>query len=237
MSAPFPKNETKRLEALRSYKILDTAAEQDFDEFTFLASSICGAPVSLMSLVDAERQWFKSRRGLDAAETPREQSFCAHAILGTDVMLVEDATADERFAQNPLVTGGPNIRFYAGAPLIDKDGNGLGTLCVIDSKPRSLTAEQSKSLEALSRLLVSRMELRRVSAALAESLTDIKLLQGIIPICSHCKGIRDDSGFWQRVECYMMAHSEANFSHGICPDCMKDHHPEIYEELRAEGEI
>ena len=237
MPAPLPKNETKRLEALRRFHILDTPAEQAFDDFTFLASTLCQTPLALMTLVDADRQWFKARLGLDATETPREQAFCAHTILGEDVMVVEDATCDERFTRNPLVTDAPHIRFYAGAPLIDREGNRLGSLCVIDRIPRPLNPEQKKALQALARQIISRLELRRASAHLADSLADIKTLRGLLPICSHCKGVRNDTGFWQSVESYVMAHSEADFSHGICPVCLKLHHPEIYERLHAEGKV
>ena len=229
MIAPLPTNETKRLEALRRFRILDTPAEQSFDDFAFLASTICQTPIALVTLVDTDRQWFKARLGFDVSETPREQAFCAHTILGTDVMIVEDASHDARFANNPLVTGEAHIRFYAGAPLIDGEGNGLGSLCVIDRHPRPLTPEQSKALQALARQIISHLELRRASADLAEALSDIKTLRGLLPICSHCKGVRNDSGFWQSVEAYIMAHSEAIFTHGICPACLKLHYPTIYQ--------
>ena len=235
MPPPLPSNEAKRLEALRRYQILDSQAEQAFDDFTFLASTVCQTPIALMTLVDTDRQWFKARLGLDATETPREQAFCAHTILGADVMIVEDATADERFAHNPLVTAAPHIRFYAGAPLIDRDGFALGSLCVIDRKPRPLAPEQNKALQALARQIISQLELRRSSADLAEALTDIKTLRGLLPICSHCKGVRNDTGYWQSVETYVMSHSDADFSHSICPKCLKKHHPNIYERLHAEG--
>ena len=235
MIAPLPTNETKRLEALRRYRILDTPPEQTFDDFAFLASTICQTPIALITLVDTDRQWFKARLGLDATETPREQAFCAHTILSSEVMVVEDAARDERFANNPLVTAEPHIRFYAGAPLIDGEGNGLGSLCVIDRHPRQLSPEQNQALQALSRQIISQLELRRASADLAEALTAIKTLRGLLPICSHCKGVRNDAGFWQSVETYVMAHSEADFTHGICPACLKQHHPATYEQLHAQG--
>ena len=236
MPAPLPTNEAKRLETLRRYQVLDTQAEQAFDDFAFLASTICQTPIALMSLVDTDRQWFKARLGLDATETPREQAFCAHTILGDDVMVVEDATADARFAHNPLVTAEPHIRFYAGAPLIDRAGFALGSLCVIDRKPRPLAPEQNKALQALARQIISQLELRRASADLVEALSDIKTLRGLLPICSHCKGVRNDTGFWQSVESYVMAHSDADFSHSICPKCLKEHHPKTYDRLHAEGQ-
>jgi GAF domain-containing protein len=228
MSATKTQNEAQRLEALRRYRILDTLPEQAFDDFVYLASLICQSPIAAISLVDSERQWFKARVGLEAAQTPREHSFCAHAILGQETMVVEDATQDPRFAQNPLVTGAPSIRFYAGAPLIDSNGYGLGSICVIDRRPRALADSERRALEALSRQIIVQMEFRRSSSELAELLANVKSLEGLLPICSHCKGIRDDEGYWQNVEAYLAAHTDADFSHGICPQCFQKHFPEVY---------
>ncbi|HYT31520.1 MAG TPA: GAF domain-containing protein [Thermoanaerobaculia bacterium] len=160
-SAPLPANESARLEALAGYEILDTPPEPEFDDLTLLASHICGAPQASISLVDRERQWFKSRVAVPANETPRDVAFCAHAILEDDVMIVPDAQADERFADNPLVTSGPGIRFYAGAPLINSEGHALGTLCVMDQVPRELAPDQVEGLRVLSRQVVAQLELRR----------------------------------------------------------------------------
>ena len=161
IKAPFPENEAKRLEVLQKYDILDTLPELSFDDITRLASSICGTPVALISLVDSERQWFKSKKGLEIEQTPRDISFCSHAILEPDILVVPDTRKDERFSNNPLVTGSENIRFYAGSPLVTAKGEALGTLCVIDRSPRNLDEMQQESLRALARQVMSQLELRR----------------------------------------------------------------------------
>jgi GAF domain-containing protein len=170
MSYPVPANEAERLRTLRSYKILDTKPEERFDELTELAALICGVPISLISLIDTDRQWFKSRFGLDVAETPRAQAFCTHAIMQPDMFVVPDATKDERFADNPLVTGDPHIRFYAGAPLAARDGHVLGTLCVIDHEPHTLTESQKEALKLVGRLVIANFELKRDLQELRDAL-------------------------------------------------------------------
>jgi PAS domain S-box-containing protein len=169
MNAPVPINEPNRIAALRDYGILDTPAESDFDEITALAAEICGTPIALISLVDESRQWFKSKVGVSIMETPRDVAFCAHAIAGNEILMVPDALEDPRFAQNPLVVGDPEIRFYAGAPLISEDGLNLGTLCVIDHEPRKLTDLQRHALRVLGRQVVTQMRLRRDLRALQSS--------------------------------------------------------------------
>jgi len=163
-AAPLPLNEPQRLEALARYEILDTLPESEYDDLTSLAAAICQAPISLVSFVDADRQWFKSRRGLDAPQTPREQSFCAHTLESEVVFEVPDTQQSPLFQNNELVTGAPQIRFYAGAPLITPDNYHLGTLCVIDHRPRQLSDEQKRALEALARQVVTQLELRRALA-------------------------------------------------------------------------
>ncbi len=163
-----PANEALRLRTLHALDILDTAAEERFDRYTRLAQHILKTPIVLISLIDAERQWFKSRQGLDATETARDISFCGHAILGDELFYIADARADPRFADNPLVTQAPNIRFYAGAPLILAGGEHVGTLCAIDRVPRSLTAEQRAALIDLARCVVDELELRVTLLTLAD---------------------------------------------------------------------
>ncbi len=241
MNPAKPANEQQRLATLHGYKILDTEPEAAFDDLTLLASHICQTPVALISLIDADRQWFKSKVGLSVSETSREIAFCASAILQPDVFIVRDASQDERFAENPLVVSEPKIRFYAGATL-QTNGQALGTLCVLDSVPRELSSEQLDALRALSRQVLAQLELRRNLLSLEHSLAardraeaekertlrelkaalaNIHTLEGLLPICLSCKKIQDQKGIWQPFEYYVRAHSEAKVTHKICPDCSK----------------
>jgi len=156
----LPANEAQRLAALNELEILDTIEEQAYDDLTDLASNICNTPVSLVSLIDTDRQWFKSHHGLDARETPRDFAFCAHAINSDDLFIIENADNDERFHDNPLVTNEPFVKFYAGAPLILKNNIRVGTLCVIDHQPRKINQSQRNALQALARQVVTQFELR-----------------------------------------------------------------------------
>ena len=177
MKPPLPANEMLRLQALYDLSILDSPREKNFDDITAIASMICDVPMSIISLVDAERQWFKSSVGLDGTETARDVAFCAHAILQPQQMtIVPDALLDKRFVDNPLVTGDPYIRFYAGAPLVTEDGAALGTLCVADYKPRDITPEQQQALMALARQVMQLFHLRSANHLLqrnAENLQSI----------------------------------------------------------------
>ena len=203
-----PQDEAARLQALQRYRILDTEPERSFDDLTLLASHICGTPIALISLIDADRQWFKSRVGLTVSETSRSIAICTHAIQQQDVFIVPNALDDERFRDNPLVTGDAHLRFYAGAPLVTPDGHALGTLCVIDQVARTLTRDQVAALEALRRQTVAQLELRKnimdLGRALAErdraesarttlidelraALDNVNRLGGLIPYCSACQ--------------------------------------------------
>ncbi len=189
MSHPIPENEDERLNTLHGYGILDTHPEDRFDELTRLAALICGTPISLISLVDEDRQWFKSKTGLAVCQTPREEAFCAHAILSPELLVVPDASQDPRFATNSLVLGDLHVRFYAGAPLTAPNGHHLGALCVIDRVPRQLSREQLEALRILSRQVMAQVilgknlhDLRTVLKAKEELERDIqKLLQDFLP--------------------------------------------------------
>ena len=200
--------EAARLAALHRYAILDTQPERSFDDLALLASHICRTPMALITLVDTDRQWFKSRIGLSAQETSRAVSFCGHAIEQRGLFIVHDASKDARFRDNPLVTGDPSIRFYAGAPLVTPEGHALGTLCVVDRVPRNLSVDQKQALEALRRQVEAQLELRRnlieLERALAErdhadsrqkrlyeelitAHENVRKLSGMMPFCSTCQ--------------------------------------------------
>ena len=231
LSAVVPANEQERVEALQDLSILDTGREQAYDDMTLLAGQICGTPMSAVTFVDPGRQWFKAKVGFLADSTDREVSFCAHTILGTDIFEVRDTLRDPRFADNPLVTGEPLIRFYAGVPLRTLSGHAVGALCVIDHRPRRLNDDQRTALAALARAVSHFLELRQATRRLQESLHDFKTLSGLIPICMHCKNIRSDAGYWKSVERYVENNSTARFSHCICPTCLE----QFYGDLRLDA--
>ena len=170
-------SEADRLAALRRYRILDTLPERAYDDIVLLASTLCDTPISTVTLIDTDRQWFKARIGVDDTETARDIAFCDHAIREPEqLFVVNHADRDPRFADNPLVTAGPEIRFYAGMPLVDSEGAALGTVCVIDSKPRELSAAQREGLRALARQVVALLELRRINLDMQRLLAERELL-------------------------------------------------------------
>ena len=163
---PTPADERERMEALRRYGAFGLIRSTAFDDIARLAAFICGTPIAYISLIDSNRQWFLSKTGIDACETSRDASFCAHALVGTDMLIVEDALLDARFAHNAMVIGEPFVRFYAGAPLLTQDGYALGTLCVVDRVPRTLIPSQEEALLSLSRLAVGQLESTRMKREL-----------------------------------------------------------------------
>ena len=210
MKPPLPPNEAERLRTLRLFRILDSGSEDAFDQLTRLAAATCDTPISVITLVDENRQWFKSKVGLSVSETSRDVAFCAHAILQDDVFIVGDTSQDARFASNPLVTSEPSIRFYAGAPLTMADGLSLGTLCVIDRKPRQLTPAQLDALKVLRQAVVTQLQLRR-------ALEDFRVLEQLIPMCAWCRSVRGSDGSWSSLHDYVARSGQ--LTHGLCQDC------------------
>jgi GAF domain-containing protein len=241
VSYPIPESEAERLNTLRGYKILDTHPEDRFDDLTRLAASICGTPIALVSLVDEDRQWFKSKVGLETPQTARQDAFCAHAIMSQDLLVVTDASRDPRFAANPMVLGEPHIRLYAGAPLTAPNGHHLGALCVIDREPRQLSRQQLESLRLLSRQVMAQVtlgknlqdlkfalkrrdeledDMARLIQELQAAKVKIETLEGMVPMCAWCKRVRDDRGYWEQVETYISKLSGAYTTSSICPECL-----------------
>ncbi len=180
----IPADEEARLATLKSLGILDTSPEERFDRLTRMARRLFGVPIALVSLVDNERQWFKSAQGLAVSETPRDISFCGHAILGDEILVIPDAAKDQRFADNPLVDDSPDIRFYAGCPLKAADGSKLGTLCIIDQQPRSMETDDLELLQDLAAMV--ERELAVVQMATVDELTGISNRRGFVSLGQHC---------------------------------------------------
>ena len=187
LAAPLPADDTARVAPLRSLNLLDTPPEERFDRLTRLAKRLFGVPIALVSLVDANRQWFKSCEGLNVKETPRDVSFCGHAILRDDILMIPDAMLDERFHDNPLVTEEPHIRFYAGCPLRVANGSKLGTLCLLDVKARELDDEERELLRDLARM--AEQELAAVQMATMDELTQLSNRRGFEALAQHALNV------------------------------------------------
>ena len=221
--------EERRLKALSEYRILGTEPESCYDDITQIACHVCNVPISLMTLVDKDRQWFKSKIGFTKKETRRDWSFCTHTIKENKPLIVNDAFKDERFINNPLVQGDPKIRFYAGFPLKNNDGNKVGTLCVIDRKPGNLTPNQFNVLSLLAKQIMTFLELRKKSLNLLDALSHLHQQEGILSVCSYCREVRNKDGDWQHLEKYLSKLTDIRFSHGVCDLCMEKHFPDVVE--------
>ncbi|MBV9659258.1 MAG: GAF domain-containing protein [Verrucomicrobia bacterium] len=249
--------EAPRLDALQCCHILDTPLEGIYDDLVQLAATLCQTPLALISFIDRDRQWIKAEFGFGQRyESPREISFCTHAVAAPDgLLIVPDTHADPRFADNPFVRQEPRLRFYAGIVVRSSAGHALGTLCVMDRRPRQLSTEQLLALRQLSRQLAAHLATRRIVAELERAVVEhqlmeaelratqkererlvtelrdalghVKTLKGFLPICASCKNIRDDAGYWQQIESYLREHSEVEFTHGICPRCAERLYPEF----------
>ena len=217
-----PDNEDARLRILDALQILDTASEQSFDDLVQLASIICEVPIALVSIVGEDRQWFKARKGLEMKGSSRDVSFCGHAVGDDAALIVDDALADARFHDNPLVVNHPHIRFYAGMPLRTREGLAMGTLCVIDCQPRGLSDVQRDALERLARQASQLLEQRRLRLEMEAMIKDLKLLSGFIPICAYCRKIRGKDNAWVDLEVYLRDSSNAVATHGMCNVCFKE---------------
>src|SRR5262249_1934421 len=212
MKPPIPRNEADRLRTVQLYRILDSGAEKAFDDLTRLAAAVCETPISLITLIDSDRHWFKSKVGMDINETTRDVSFCAHALVDNRMLVVENATKDPRFADNPYVSTASPVRFYAGAPLVMADGNSLGTLCVVDRVPRQLSAHQLEALGILRQAVVAQLELQRALADFCE-------VEKLLPICAWCRNVRNPDGSWRALHDYVA--EVMPVTHGMCPQCAK----------------
>ena len=236
-SSLLPENEAERIEALNEYRILGTSPEQLYDDITKIAATVCSTPIALMSLVDVDRQWFKSKVGVDVQETPRDWSFCAHAIHSSDPLIIPDATNDSRFVGNPLVCGDPQIRLYAGFPLENSASFRLGTLCVIDRTPRHLTGRECDVMKALARQVVAFLELRKKSINLIESFCAHIGGDKMISTCSYCRKAKDHSGEWMHLDKYLSQRSTLKFTHGICDSCIEQYFPEVLDAWQTEADL
>lgn len=220
MSAPRPENEAERLAAL--YAVAERGSPEHFDDLTYIASQVCEAPIALLTMIGENKQWFRSKIGIDIEETDRDVAFCSHAILYTEPLVVADTTADERFRDNPLVTQPPFVRFYAGAPIAVEGGFNVGTVCVIDTEPRTddaLTEAQLKILQALSRQATQLLGCREDVSP--NPWGGVGSASEAASICAWCSRVQGRVGEWFSISEFLYQRFEVPTTHGICPDCMK----------------
>jgi GAF domain-containing protein len=213
MNDPKSAPESQRLKAVALYRTVDEAVSKTLNDLTRLAAAICETPISLITILEADQQIFMARQGIEGQGTLRRDAFCNHALSIDDLLIVEDAQNDQRFQQNPYVIGDPHIRFYAGAPLTVEDGATLGTLCVIDSEPRTLTDHQQEALRILRNMAVDQLKLARAR-------DDLRALKSLLPMCAWCRSIQTEDGSWQPLHEYVV--EQQHVSHGICPVCSHD---------------
>ncbi len=232
-SLPSPRvaPEQARLDALRGYGVLDCAPEARYDEIARLAATALDMPVAMVSLVDADRQWSLAAFGIARGEVPRGQSFCTHAIGHDEPLVITDAGSDSRVSSTLLVTGSTKARFYAGAPLVTPHGHHVGTVCVFDRSPRVLTRRELDILVGLARQTVELLEHRLIAAQLLEARARLQTMVSLIPICSHCRKVRDETNSWLTLERMVQAKTGSRFTHGICPECVREHYPAAADEL------
>ena len=229
---PFRKLAERRQKALEEYRIWDAKEVSQFETLTTLASTVCETPIAIISLLDSHRQWFLSRYGLNGAgaplETPLDISFCIHTISQAEegVCIVHDAQKDERFAENPFVTGEPHVRFYAGVPLITLEGVPIGALSVIDRRARELSEAQIQTLKLLAQLTIQLLESRKNSQELFGIVEELKVFEGYWNLCVYCRRLKADDT-WVQFEHFVRSHTNADFTHGVCKECMRSRPDEV----------
>jgi hypothetical protein len=226
-----PSREQLRLDALRLYGVLDCEPERRYDEIANLAAAALDMPIAMVSLVDADRQWPLATVGIARDEVPRSQSFCTHAIGRDEPLVIDDASSDARVSSTLLVTGETKARFYAGAPLVTPQGHHVGTVCVIDRTPRELSPRKLDILVGLARQTIELLEHRLTAARLLDAQARLRTMATLIPICSHCRKVRDESNQWLTLERLVQAKTGSRFTHGICPECVREHYPAAADEL------
>lgn len=223
--------EQARLDALHGYGVLDGEPEARYDEIAKLAAAALEMPIAMVSLVDADRQWALAAVGIARGEVPRAQSFCTHAIGRDEPLVIEDASTDPRVGSTLWVTGSTRARFYAGAPLVTPQGHHVGTICVIDRATRTLAQRELDILTGLARQTVELLEHRLTTARLFDARARLQTMVALIPICSHCRKVRDESNHWLTLERMVQAKTGSRFTHGICPECVREHYPAAADEL------